>query len=475
MVFGISTWIFALLVACLCLVCAFEFVNWFNDTANAIAPVIYTRSLKPKRAVILAWFLNFLWVLLWWIWVAMAIMHLLPLSVIAEQPITFWICVVAALLFSAIIWNLTTWYLALPASSSHALIWSILWVSITMMYLPIQWSDKVAPNWHKALEVLESLLFSPIIWFSIALWLMFISYKMIDSKWYFKSPKKNKKIEKPWKWLRSLLIATSAWVSFAHWSNDGQKWVWIAMLILISLLPSMFAINPAINRDELKSDVNYVSSVINEIDVNSINDESQKKIINDAKENITIFDTIITEENNNMKVRDHILKIQKDLSNIVGSNFSFLNKANADSVNNKLQSSELKSHIDNISKSVDYAPIWIIAMISISIGLWTMIWRKRIVTTIWEWIWNTRMNYAQATNSALITAVTITIASRLWLPVSTTHVLSSSVAWSMVWSKKWWIQWDTIKHIVLAWVLTLPVTIILSATLFVSFWYVFVK
>ncbi|NDK07946.1 inorganic phosphate transporter [Candidatus Gracilibacteria bacterium] len=473
--FGISTGIFALLVACLCLVCAFEFVNGFNDTANAIAPVIYTRSLKPRRAVILAGFLNFLGVLLGGIGVAMAIMHLLPLSVIAEQPISFGICVVAALLFSAIIWNLTTWSLALPASSSHALIGSILGVSIAMIYLPIQGSDSVSPNWHKALEVLESLLFSPIIGFTIALLLMFISYKVIDSKGYFKSPKKNKKIEKPGKGLRSLLIATSAWVSFAHGSNDGQKGVGIAMLILISLLPSMFAINPAVNREELKTDVNFISSVVNEIDIASINDESQKKMIIDAKENITIFNTIIAGENNNMKVRDHILKIQKDLSNIVGSNFSFINKANADSVNSKLQSSELKSHIDNISKSVDYAPIWIIVMISMSIGLGTMIGRKRIVTTIGEGIGDKKMNYAQATNSALITAVTITIASRLGLPVSTTHVLSSSVAGSMVGSKKGGIQGDTIKHIVLAWVLTLPVTIMLSATLFVTFWYLFVK
>lgn len=473
MIFWIDIWIFILLIVCLGLVCAFEFVNWFNDTANAIAPVIYTRSLKPKKAVLLAWILNFLWVILWGIWVAMAIMHLLPLAVIAEQPISFWIALVASLLISAIIWNLTTWSLWIPSSSSHALIWSILWVSIAMMFLPIQWWEQVIPNWAKAKEVLESLLLSPLIWFSIALLLMFISYKIIHSKRYFKAPKWDRKIKKPWAWLRSLLIWASAWVSFAHGSNDWQKWVWIAMLILISLLPSIFALNPKVDINAIKQDINYISWVIVEIDSVLI-DSNQKKMIDNVKENISIFNNLV-EGDNKMKLRVHLLKIQKDLSYVNNTSFSFVNKANADSIINKLQSDEFKSHVDSLSKSIDYAPMWIIAMISISLGLWTMIWRKRIVTTIGEKIWETRMNYAQATNSALITAITISTASKLWLPVSTTHVLSSSVAWSMIWAKKWWVQSDTIKHIIMAWVLTLPTTILLAWTLFTIMFFTFLK
>lgn len=473
MIFWIDIWIFAILITCLTLVCAFEFVNWFNDTANAIAPVIYTRSLKPKRAVLLAGTLNFLWVIFWWIWVAMAIMHLLPLSVIAEQPLSFWIALVSSLLISAIIWNLTTWSLAIPASSSHSLIGSIIWVSIAMMFLPIIWTEKVSPNWWKALEVLQSLLFSPIIWFSIALILMFLSYKVINSKRYFKTPKRDEKIKKPWIWLRTLLVWTSAWVSFAHWSNDGQKWVWIAMLILISLLPSMFALNPKVKIENLKQDIIYIEQVVNNIDSNVV-DIEQKNALIDVKDNIILFNELVNWDNK-MKLRVHLLKIQKDLQYLNNTEFSFINKANADSISNELKSEEFKSHINNLSSSVDYAPMWIIALISISLWLWTMIGRKRIVTTIGEWIWNSKMNYAQATNSALITAITITTASKLGLPVSTTHILSSSVAWSMVWSKKWGIQWDTVKHILMAWVLTLPITILLSWTLFTSIFYIFLN
>ena len=118
--------IYILLGFCLLLVCAFEFINGFHDTANAVAPVIYTNSLTPKKAVLLAAFFNFLGVILGGIGVAMEIIHLLPLDMIASQPISFGICVVLSLLVSAIIWNFGTWYLGIPASSSHTLIGSIL-------------------------------------------------------------------------------------------------------------------------------------------------------------------------------------------------------------------------------------------------------------------------------------------------------------------------------------------------------------
>jgi PiT family inorganic phosphate transporter len=118
--------IYILLALCLLLVCAFEFINGFHDTANAVAPVIYTNSLTPKKAVLLAAFFNFLGVSLGGISVAMGIIHLLPLDMIANQPVSFGICVVLSLLLAAIIWNFGTWYLGIPASSSHTLIGSIL-------------------------------------------------------------------------------------------------------------------------------------------------------------------------------------------------------------------------------------------------------------------------------------------------------------------------------------------------------------
>lgn len=465
--FWIEIWVLIVLVLSLGLVCLFEFINGFHDTANAVAPVIYTKSLKPKHAILLSWILNFLGVLLWGIAVAMWIIHLLPLDVIAEQPTVFSLCLIASLLLSAIIWNAWTWYFWIPASSSHSLVGSILWVSIAMMFLPLEWWKTVTPNWHKAIEVFESLLISPIIWFTLAVFLMFLSYKLINSKKFFKSPKKWEEIKKPKTWLRAVLIWTSAWVSFAHWSNDWQKWVWIAMLIVISLIPSTFAINPEIKEEYLKKDINYIETTLREVEKDNKSEEVTKAI-----SGIDSLKVVMASENQ-MKKREYLLQTQKSLKNITSEEFILINKANA-WASNELQSEQFKTSVANLSKSIDYAPTWIILMISISLWLGTMIWRKRIVVTIWEKIGDTKMNYAQATNSALITAWTITVASHLWLPVSTTHIMSSSVAWTMIWWKWGWVQTETIKHILMAWVLTLPVTIFIAFTLFFVLFKIFV-
>ena len=182
MLFGIDIGILALLLACLALVCVFEFVNGSHDTANAVSPVIYSHSLKPKVAVVLAASMNFLGVTFGGIAVAMGIIHLLPLEVIAAEGSMFGICVVLSLLITAIIWNTGTWYLGLPASSSHTLIGSIFGVGIAMSILPIGDSASVHLNWHKIIEVIESLLLSPVIGFGLAFAIMSISYIYFSKK-----------------------------------------------------------------------------------------------------------------------------------------------------------------------------------------------------------------------------------------------------------------------------------------------------
>lgn len=487
MVFWIDVWVFAFLVICLALVSAFEFINWFHDTANAVAPVIYTKSLKAKKAVLIAAVMNFLWVMLGWIWVAMAIIHLLPLDAIGYQWTAFWIVVIVSLLLSAIIWNFATWYFGIPASSSHSLIWAILWVTIMMTIIPMNWDLVVQPNWQKAVEVIESLLISPFVWFILAFWVMFLSYRYIKSKYYFSTPSKKKK-RSPKIWLRSMLIATSAWVSFAHWSNDGQKWVWLAVLILVILAPWIFAVNPKVDLSSVKDNIVYVEKSILSIDLTNL-EETDRRTINDAYRDLQNMEKTLDAGNaDNMVIREDVLAFQKSIKKL--KEIESLNEKSssvyATSVigskeinNNKIvsfaENEEFNSHINEISKVVDYAPWWIIALISISLWLWTMVWRKRIVVTIWEKIWKTDMNYAQATTSALITAITITLASKFHLPVSTTHILSSSVAGTMcTWPDSEWVSKSTVKNILMAWVLTLPVTILLSAGLFYVGWLLFV-
>ncbi len=479
MIFWIDIAVFIFLVLCLLLVAIFEFINWFHDTANAVAPVIYTKSLKARYAVLIAWIMNFLWVFLWWIWVAMAIIYLLPLEAISYQSTSFWVIVVVSLLLSAIIWNFLTWYFGIPASSSHSLIWAILWVTISMLFIPMNWNIQIIPNWAKAIEVIESLLFSPFLGFILASLIMLLSYRFIKSRYYFSTPSKKQK--HPKKSLRLVLILTSAWVSFAHWSNDWQKWVWLAMLILVLLAPNIFAINPNINKEEINKNIISIETSLNSINWDLLNKYEKEKL----------DETII-----NIKNIKHKLNTTWDFSKIdlrrdvltLKNNIKILNKTvlndtsrlylvsvvNSDLWN--IENNKIDTDITSILSIINYAPIWIILLISISLWLWTMIWRKRIVVTIWEKIGKTDMNYAQATTSALITAITITLASRFHLPVSTTHILSSSVAWTMsVWPNKSWVRWWTVKSILTAWILTLPITMLLSWFIFLVLWFIIIR
>ncbi len=452
-----------LLVFCIILVCAFEFINWFHDTANAVAPVIYTNSLPPKIAVLLAAFFNFLGVTLGGISVAMGIIHLLPLEMIASQPVAFGICVVLSLLLAAIVWNFGTWYLGIPASSSHTLIGSILWVSLAMYYLD---SSGVTIPWAKVIDAFKSLLVSPVIGFLLAFWAIHVLHLWVKNHDFFQHPGRfwNKY---PKTWIKTSLIGSSALVSFAHGSNDGQKWVGLAMLILISLLPATFAINPNIDISEVRKNIDIIQSRFDDVDITKVS-VPDASIIANTKENISAIKIILNKENmedrERITIRQHILKVQKDYTSLSKAQLSFVPKVNAAS-NNSLE--DIAPNIAIISNVTDYAPWWVIAMISISLGLGTMIGWKRIVITIGEKIGKDKLTYAQWTVASIMTAVTISSASHLWLPVSTTHILSSGVAGTMAHEHgKGGLRGDTIKSILMAWVLTLPVSALLAWSIF---------
>ena len=463
----------AILILCLIIVLSFEFVNGMNDTANAIAPVIYSHSLEPKKSVIIAAILNFLGVLLGGTIVAMSIMHLLPLSIIIQQPPIFWVVLVLSILISAIIWDLGAWYLALPVSSSHALIGSILWVSIAVMYTAA--GDWFIPHWWKAQEVIVGLLISPLIWFGFAMLLIYWAHILIKKKAYFKAPY--------WSWdhpnltMRTLLIFSSGLVSFMHGKNDGQKWVGIATLILITLLPAHFAINPDIDILSLKGDVNILMTQVEPININML-PTKEALALSDIKISANKIHDLLNEPKiEKLLIRKYILKMNDSYALLSSEkHLSFVSTANAGGSNNIHLLTDIEKSIKSITTATDYVPWWIIALVSIAIWSGTMVWWKRIVKTIWEKIGKYKMNYSQAASSALVTAGTIGIASSFWLPVSTTHVMSSSVAGTMVEEHGWknWVDPHMIKHILLAWVLTMPTTIILAGSIFLILKLIFI-
>jgi PiT family inorganic phosphate transporter len=130
----------------------------------------------------------------------------------------------------------------------------------------------------------------------------------------------------------------------------------------------------------------------------------------------------------------------------------------------------LKDELKKVRKATDYSPDWVILMISLSLGIGTMIGWKRIVKTVGEKIGKEHLTYAQGASAEMVAASTIGLSSYFGLPVSTTHVLSSGIAGSMVANKGVKnLQPETIRNILMAWFLTLPVVMIMSGTLFLLF------
>ena len=266
-----------LLIICLVAASIFEFVNGFHDTANAVATVIYTHSLKPWMAVVWSGLWNFMGVMLGGVGVAIGIVNLLPVETLVDQNIAHSLSMVMALLISAIFWNLFTWYYGIPCSSSHTLIGSILGVGLAFSFLP--GSHEAAINWSKAENIGISLLVSPIFGFSMAIILMFILRSATKKTKYgdslFKEPKKN---APPPLWIRSILILTCTSVSFSHGSNDGQKGVGLVMLILIGIVPAYFALNPDISPQNLNPPFTKIYQIVQTIDPAPLS-QSQREIL----------------------------------------------------------------------------------------------------------------------------------------------------------------------------------------------------
>src|SRR5271165_5979671 len=233
---------FVLLGIALLIALGFEFVNGFHDTANAVATVIYTHSLPPLVAVIWSGFFNFLGVLTSSGAVAFAIVTLLPVELILQVGSGAGYAMIFALLIAAIIWNLGTWWLGLPNSSSHALIGSIMGVGLANQIMAVNGVATSGVDWNQAVGVFKALAFSPLIGFVLSALLLLAMKVVVRSKTLYTAPEGKKP---PPAWIRGLLVLTCTGVSFAHGSNDGQKGMGLIMLILIGVAPTAYALNRA--------------------------------------------------------------------------------------------------------------------------------------------------------------------------------------------------------------------------------------
>ncbi len=456
----------ALLVAC-----AFEFINGFHDTANAVATVIYTKSLKPVPSVVWSGIWNFIGVFMGGIAVAIGIINLLPVDLLVASGVGAGLSMVMALLLSAAIWNLGTWYFGIPASSSHTLIGAILGVGIANSMLPGNVFGS-GVNWNKAGEIGLSLLVSPLVGFSLAAGLLLLAKIVLDKNpELFKAPEGE---TPPPFWVRALLILTCTGVSFAHGSNDGQKGVGLIMLILIGILPASFALN----LDSTPAQTAEAVLAAEQIEL-MLQDNSQTFVqpVSTGAQNLSVVALIQKElsevrgylkgisslrdlpEDKRFEVRKRILLADNQLSKLQKEEKLKLSPESA---------TLLKTYRAQLRSMTDYAPVWVLVAVALSLGIGTMVGWKRIVVTVGEKIGKAHLTYAQGAAAELVAASTIGIAATSGLPVSTTHVLSSGVAGTMV-AQKSGVQLDIVKKIALAWVLTLPVCVVLSGGLFLLF------
>jgi phosphate/sulfate permease len=423
----------------------FEFINGFHDTANAVTTVIYTGTLRPYPAVLYSGICNFFGVLLGGTAVAFSIVNLLPVDLLIDSASTRSIVMVLSLLLAGVIWNLSTWWYGLPVSSSHTLIGSILGVGLANSLMTR--GDASGVSWSKATEVGLSLLISPVIGFASAAALLLVMKRFIRVPKLYRPPGEG---DSPPNWVRGVLLATCGGVSFAHGSNDGQKGMGLILLALIGFLPSYYALDlhhPLAARDVRGSAVAIRAELEREKALTPSLEADLDRIANDLEGKSSFLEV---GRNSRWDVRSTIYRFRQNLDQ---ANLS------------PTALSAIAPYRHAFSHSIEYVPFWVIVGVAVALGAGTTIGYKRIVVTVAEKIGKAHLTYAQGAAAEVVAAVTIGLADVANMPVSTTHVLASGIAGTM-WANRSGIQGDTIKKIGLAWILTLPAAILISAALF---------
>ena len=466
----------------------FEFVNGFHDTANAVATVIYTHSMKPVPAVVWSGVWNFIGVILSTGAVAYSVVTLLPVDLILQVGSAAGYAMIFALLIAAVVWNLGTWWLGIPNSSSHALIGSILGVGVANQLLAAP-GGTAGVDWTQAEHVLLALLVSPLIGFVGAGLLLWIMKRVIPDPRLYREPEGD---SPPPLGIRSLLIFTCTAVSFAHGGNDGQKGMGLIMLILIGIAPTAYALNrtmpdsstPAFIQSATAAQTVFRSHAAGAV----VAPEKARETLHhalqtgavDRPEVYAALDQTATAISGELQrygsIRHVPAAATRNLRNEMYVQYDTLrlltkDPAKAEALFPNGGAKALTEYKGLLEKGTRFIPTWVKVAVAIALGLGTMVGWKRIVVTVGERIGKTHLTYGMGAAAELMAASTILLAQVKGLPVSTTHILSSGVAGTMV-ADGAGVQRSTIRSIVAAWLLTLPAAIILSGSLYALFLFV---
>jgi len=469
---------YALLGAALLIALGFEFVNGFHDTANAVAPVIYTHSLEPNLAVVWSGFCNLAGVLFATGTVAFAVVALLPVELILQVSSGAGFSMVFALLLAAILWNLGTWWFGLPASSSHTLVGSIIGVGLTNQLLSPH-TGASGVDWGQAVKVLKALLISPLLGFTLAGLLILVAKALLKFPELYRSPKNEEPPPLP---IRALMVVTCTGVSFFHGSNDGQKGMGLIMLILIGTVPTAYALNHTMGPAEVQQFITASEQAGQVLDRHI---DPRAIVGANARDEVTDYirtrhlrsDTVVAMRQLVVSVGQEAA-LYKDFKSVppqeqanvrnnlyvVSEGLRLMDKADAPAFSREERSVlvDYRSRVDHATK---FIPSWVKVAVALALGLGTMIGWKRIVITVGEKIGKQDLTYAQGASAGLVAMGTIFVADKFGLPVSTTHILSSGVAGTMA-ANGSGLRLSTIRNIAAGWVLTLPAAALLSGSLY---------
>ena len=473
-----SAWPYLLLIIALLIALGFEFVNGFHDTANAVATVIYTHSLEPNIAVVWSGMCNLAGVLASSGTVAFTVITLLPVELILQVSSGAGFAMVFALLIAAIIWNLSTWWFGLPASSSHTMVGSIIGVGLANQLMNGH-SGTSGVDWEQATKVFKVLLISPVVGFGVAALLFLLAKATIKYPELYEAPKGS--MPPPWP-IRALLVLTCTGVSYFHGSNDGQKGMGLIMLILIGTVPTAYALNHAVTPADVQQFIAASDSAGKVLDAhvdktgllgadarNTATDYIRTKqlqpdtilalreLVEDLSHEVALYREFKdvppsqqTNVRNDMYVASEAIRLMQK-----SHNPSFTPAENA----------SLTTYKNRVDKATKFIPTWVKVAVALALGMGTMVGWKRIVVTVGEKIGKEHLTYAQGATAELVAMATIFAADNFGLPVSTTHVLSSGVAGTMA-ANRSGLQMSTLRNIAAAWVFTLPAAALLSGSLF---------
>jgi PiT family inorganic phosphate transporter len=478
-----AVWPFVLLGLALLIALGFEFVNGFHDTANAVATVIYTHSLPPQFAVAWSGIFNFLGVLVSSGAVAFGIVSLLPVELILQVGSSAGFAMVFALLIAAILWNVGTWWLGLPASSSHTLIGSIIGVGVANALMHGR-DGTSGVDWAQAVKIGYSLVLSPLVGFACAALLLWALRAFVRNRALYDAPQGRKP---PPLWIRALLVLTCTGVSFSHGSNDGQKGMGLIMLILVGTVPISYALNRAMPADQTaqfalvahaaQQQLAAVAPGVVVADPRAaLSTYVRTRVV--APETVPALAAVAGSIGD--QVQQHatlarmpaasVANVRNDM--YLASETIRLMSRDAHVAFDADTRATLGTFKNRIDAATKFIPLWVKVAVAIALGLGTMVGWKRIVVTVGEKIGKTHLTYAQGMSAEVVAMLTIGAADNFGLPVSTTHVLSSGIAGTMA-ANRSGLQWGTLRKLALAWVLTLPAAVVLSGALYALFAHLF--